>query len=68
MIRYTASIYIQAFTTEREDTMPKGIVLPEQTHSNHVMQRAILKEGFRYCGIIYCWSGEERLAYQYTKE
>lgn len=39
------------------------------THrDNLVMQRAVLKEGFRYCGIIYCWSGDERLAYQYTKE
>lgn len=35
---------------------------------NLVMQRAVRKEGFRYCGIIYCWSGDERLAYQYTKE
>lgn len=39
------------------------------THrDNLVMQRAVQKEGFRYCGIIYCWSGDERLAYQYTKE
>lgn len=38
------------------------------THrDNRVMQNAVLKEGFRYCGIIYCWSGDERLAYQYTK-
>ncbi len=38
------------------------------THrDNHVMQRALLKEGFRYCGIIYCWSGDERLAYQYIR-
>lgn len=35
------------------------------THrDNKVMQRAVLKEGFQYCGIIYCWSGDERLAYQ----
>lgn len=35
------------------------------THrDNLVMQRAILKEGFCYCGIIRCWSGDERLAYQ----
>lgn len=39
------------------------------THrDNLVMQRAVRKEGFRYCGIIYCWSGDDRLAYQYTKE
>ena len=38
------------------------------THSdNRVMQNAIIKEGFVYCGIIYCWSGAARLAYQYTK-
>lgn len=37
------------------------------THQdNQVMQRAVQKEGFRYCGIIYCWPGEDgkRLAYQ----
>lgn len=38
------------------------------THSdNKVMQAAILKEGFRYCGVIHCWNGTERLAYQYIK-
>lgn len=38
------------------------------THrDNTVMQRAVGKEGFRYCGIIHCWSGAERLAYQYSK-
>lgn len=36
------------------------------THrDNVVMQNAIKKEGFRYCGIIYCWENAERLAYQY---
>ena len=35
------------------------------THrDNLVMQNAILKEGFQYCGIIHCWNGDERLAYQ----
>ena len=39
------------------------------THrDNYVMQHAVEKEGFRYFGIIYCWSGDERLAYQYIKE
>lgn len=39
------------------------------THrDNIVMQNAVGKEGFQYCGIIHCWSGDERLAYQYTKE
>ncbi len=38
------------------------------THrDNRVMQNAIQKEGFAYCGIIHCWNGSERLAYQYTK-
>lgn len=38
------------------------------THrDNIVMQNAVRKEGFKYCGIIYCWDGGERLAYQYTK-
>ena len=38
------------------------------THcDNAVMQRAILKEGFKYCGIIHCWNGSERLAYQYAE-
>ncbi|MGN1215179.1 MAG: GNAT family N-acetyltransferase [Candidatus Cryptobacteroides sp.] len=38
------------------------------THrDNHVMKNAIAKEGFEYCGIIHCWNGDERLAYQYTK-
>lgn len=37
------------------------------THAeNVVMQHAILKEGFQYCGIIRCWNGSERLAYQFT--
>jgi len=38
------------------------------THAdNRVMQNAIKKAGFEYCGIIHCWNGSERLAYQYTK-
>lgn len=37
------------------------------THAdNKVMQHAIEKAGFKYCGIIHCWSGDERLAYQKT--
>ena len=35
------------------------------THrDNHIMQHGLLKYGFRYCGIIYLASGDERLAYQ----
>lgn len=38
------------------------------THKdNTVMRNAIAKEGFTYCGIIHCWNGTERLAYQFTK-
>lgn len=38
------------------------------THrDNKVMQNIITKAGFRYCGIIHCWSGDERLAYQYCQ-
>lgn len=37
------------------------------THrENLVMQRAVEKAGFVYCGIIHCWNGDERLAYQYN--
>lgn len=36
------------------------------THrDNKVMRNAIEKAGFKYCGIIHCWNGDERLAYQY---
>ena len=39
------------------------------THAdNKVMQHTILKSGFKYCGIIHCWNGSERLAYQYNKQ
>ena len=35
------------------------------THrDNAIMRRCILSYGFRYCGIIYLASGDERLAYQ----
>ena len=35
------------------------------THrDNRIMQHNIIKYGFRYCGIIYLASGDERLAYQ----
>lgn len=38
------------------------------THrDNQIMQHVILKQGFTYCGIIYLFSGDERLAYQKTK-
>lgn len=35
------------------------------THrDNQVIQHIIQKAGFVYCGIIHCWNGDERLAYQ----
>lgn len=35
------------------------------THQdNKVMQNAVTRNGFKYCGIIYLLNGEERLAYQ----
>ena len=35
------------------------------THrDNSIMRHNILKYGFRYCGIIFLESGDERLAYQ----
>ncbi len=38
------------------------------THrDNAPMQRALLKRGFKYCGIIYLANGDERLAYQKIK-
>lgn len=37
-------------------------------HDNRPMQAAILKEGFKYCGIIYCENGGERMAFQYEGE
>ena len=39
------------------------------THSdNSIMRTAILREGFRHCGLIKCWNGTERLAYQYVMQ
>ncbi len=38
------------------------------THrDNTVIQTILHKEGFIYCGVIHCWNGSERLAYQYSK-
>ena len=37
------------------------------THRDNIpMQRALLKSGFEYCGLIYVADGSERLAYQKT--
>ncbi len=38
------------------------------THKDNIpMQRALLKNGFEYCGRIYLENGEERIAYQKYK-
>lgn len=50
------SFALQNYSTIRIDTH----------RDNKVMRHTILKAGFKYCGIIYCWNGDERLAYQYN--
>jgi hypothetical protein len=38
------------------------------THrDNYIMRHCILSYGFRYCGIIYLASGDDRLAYQFLR-
>ena len=37
-------------------------------HDNLVMQNAVMKEGFRECGIIYILDGTPRIAYDRIKE
>ena len=45
--------------------MSRDASLRKDTHrDNLIMQHNIIKKGFRYCGIIYLESGDERLAYQ----
>lgn len=46
---------LQQYSTIRIDTH----------RDNKVMRHTIEKAGFHYCGIIHCWNGDERLAYQY---
>ena len=36
-------------------------------HDNYVMQRALEKQGFQKCGIIYLENGDPRIAYQLTE-
>jgi len=35
-------------------------------HDNHIMQRAVEKQGFKRCGIIYLEDGDPRIAYHYN--
>lgn len=38
------------------------------THrDNSTMLRAVERGGFTYCGVIHCWNGDERLAFQLDK-
>lgn len=40
-----------------------GTIRIDTHRDNMVMQHLLLNAGFEYCGIIHCWSGDERLAY-----
>ena len=37
-------------------------------HDNHIMQRALKKQGFEQCGIIYLADGAPRIAFQYSED
>lgn len=43
-----------------------GTIRIDTHRDNRVMQDIVAKAGFIYCGIIYCFDGTERLAYQYN--
>lgn len=56
------------FNTAMEFALQHYDTIRIDTHrDNKVMQNAIAKAGFEYCGIIHCWNGDERLAYQFGK-
>lgn len=68
-----ATIHRIASSGERQGILHLALQFALQTYrhiridthrDNRVMQCAVRKEGFVYCGIIRCWSGDERLAYQ----
>lgn len=55
------------FKTAMEYALQHYATIRIDTHrDNRVMQEAIKKAGFEYCGIIHCWNGDERLAYQFN--
>lgn len=55
------------FNTVMEFALNSYSTIRIDTHrDNRVMQTIVAKAGFSYCGIIHCWNGEERLAYQYS--
>ena len=41
-----------------------GTIRIDTHRDNKVMQHILRRAHFRYCGIIHCWNGDERLAYQ----
>lgn len=54
------------FATAMRFALERYQTLRIDTHrDNRVMQHLVERAGFRYCGIIHCWNGDERLAYQY---
>lgn len=55
------------FNTAMEFALQHYDTIRIDTHrDNKVMQKLVAKAGFLYCGIILCWNGDERLAYQYN--
>lgn len=42
-----------------------GTIRIDTHKDNVVMRRLVERNGFEYCGIIHCWNGDERLAFQY---
>ncbi len=54
---------VLAFAHQRYDT-----VRIDTHRDNHVMQHLLQKHGFAYCGIIHCWNGDERLAFQTSEQ
>lgn len=55
------------FSAVMEYALQRYSTIRIDTHrDNKVMQHAVVKAGFRYCGIIHCWNGDERLAYQFN--
>lgn len=55
------------FSAVMEYALQRYSTIRIDTHrDNKVMQHAVKKAGFDYCGIIHCWNGDERLAFQYN--
>lgn len=53
------------FRAVMDFALHEGLDIRIDTHrDNVVMQHLVEQAGFAYCGIIHCWNGDERLAYQ----